>query len=106
MIEEGCEVNLRSSSQQPPSYVSNAMGSSRKSNPSRCICNVRAGHVASTDLVNVITARCISLRRVWFLSGLSKIVFLGYKAYANYSIMRAVERKSEELEDHSNLTKP
>ena len=37
-------MNLRSSSQQLPSilYMSNAIGSSRESNPSRRICHLRA----------------------------------------------------------------
>ena len=42
-------MNLRSSSQQPPVNLSNAIGSSRESNPSRRICHLRAvplGHVA------------------------------------------------------------
>ena len=43
-------MSLRSSSQQPP-VMSNAIGSSRESNPSRRICHLRAvplGHVADT----------------------------------------------------------
>ena len=43
-------MSLRSSSQQPP-VMSNTIGSSRESNPSRRICHLRAvplGHVADT----------------------------------------------------------
>ena len=48
-------MSLRSLSQQPPdvSYTSNAIGSSRESNPSRRICHLRAiplGHVAKKQL--------------------------------------------------------
>ena len=48
-------MSLRSSSQQPPGkvYMSNAIGSSRESNPSRRICRLRAvslGH--ATDIYN------------------------------------------------------
>ena len=45
-----CEVSLRSSSQQPSGRMSNAIGSSRESNPSRKICHLRAvprdGHLS------------------------------------------------------------
>ena len=34
-------MSLRSSSQQPPGIMSNAIGSSRESNPSRTNCNLR-----------------------------------------------------------------
>ena len=49
VIVGDCEVSLRSSSQQHPLNMSNAIGSSRESNPSRRICHLRAvplGHVA------------------------------------------------------------
>ena len=50
--EGNCEVSLRSSNQQLPGiYMSNAIGSSRESNPSRRICNLHAvppGYVAIT----------------------------------------------------------
>ena len=42
-------MSLHSSSQQPPGHMSNAIGSSRESNPSRRICHLRAvplAHVA------------------------------------------------------------
>ena len=46
VIEGDCEVSLRFSSQQPPGIywrpMSNAIGSSRESNPSRRICDLRA----------------------------------------------------------------
>ena len=45
-------MSLRSSSQQLPGIMSNAIGSSRESNPSRRICNLRAvplGHVADMN---------------------------------------------------------
>ena len=53
-------MSLRSLSQlQPVKYMSNAIGSSRESNPSRRICHLRAaspGHVAdnSKDYLNEI----------------------------------------------------
>ena len=56
-------MSLRSSSQQPPTiYISNAIGYSRESNPSRRICHLRAvplGHVADMSH-NFTPASCIA----------------------------------------------
>ena len=57
-------MSLRSSSQQPPGrqYMSNAIGSSRESNPSRRICHLRVipfGRVADKRLVYI--CECVML---------------------------------------------
>ena len=58
-------MSLRSSSQQLP-VMSNAIGSSRESNPSRRICHLRAVRL-SHDAVNVEEAGLISARFFKFL---------------------------------------
>ena len=51
-------MSLRSSSQQPPVYMSNAIGSRRESNPSRRICHLRAvplGHFFKGRLFKIFS---------------------------------------------------
>ena len=70
VTEGDCEVNFRSSSQQPPVIMWSTVGSSRVSNPSRKIVHLRAvplGHAADSNSVLRSVIRNFQITKLtWF----------------------------------------